>query len=128
MGALWFFVSQWQLVLIGLAITVGLGYAAFILKNWKLAAGALVLIAFVTYSGIQYKNGYDDHLAKTLAEQKKMFEERERTALAAAELERQRAAAAISTAEDLQRQIDETPNDPRVCGDGDLPRRLRSVR
>jgi cell division protein FtsB len=120
--------SNWVLVIICVLAVIVLGYLAFILKNWKIALAAIVLVCF----GLAYQkanmDGYKRRVNEEAAAQVKLLNDRIATMTLVTALDAQRAKDDQEKISELERLASETPPNTGVCLDADATRRVRAIR
>lgn len=120
--------SHWELVIIVVLGVAVLGYGAFALRNWKIAAAAIVLtcLAFA-YQRAQI-DGYNRRVAEDVASQTKILQGRidalNLLALKDA-MQAQKDAANIS---ELRKKSEDTPKNDSACLDRAAVGRVRDIR
>lgn len=120
--------SHWELVIIVVLGVAVLGYGAFALRNWKIAAAAIVLtcLAFA-YQRAQI-DGYNRRVAEDVAKETQIYKDRidalNTLALKDA-MQAQKDAANIS---ELRKKSEDTPKNDSACLDRAAVGRVRDIR
>jgi membrane protein implicated in regulation of membrane protease activity len=127
-GVLHFLMAYWQWIGIALIVSAGLGYAAFILRNWKLAAVAVGLLVLFFSHQWTYVAGSNARLRLVQAESARLLKARDETIKDVQEAATKQAAEDAKRIAELEKKIDATPKNNRPA----LPRaaagRVRDIR
>lgn len=128
MALLLYLISHWVLVLVTVLSVAGLGVAAWVFKNWKMALAAIAVAVF----GFMYQgavmHGINLQIAKQAAEKIEILEGRIDVMNKAAELHAARAMVDAAKIEELENIANETPANNGACLDIDSARRLRNIK
>lgn len=128
MALLLYLLSHWVLVLVAVLSVVGLGVAAWVFKNWKMALAAIVVAIF----GFMYQgavmHGINLQIANQAAEKIEILEDRIDVMNKAAALHSARAVEDAAKIEELENLANETPANNGACLDIDSARRLRNIK
>ena len=128
MALLLYLMSHWVLVLVAVLSVVGLGVAAWVFKNWKMALAAIVVAIF----GFMYQgavmHGINLQIANQAAEKIEILEDRIEVMNKAAALHSARAVEDAAKIEELENLANETPANNGACLDIDGARRLRNIK
>lgn len=123
-----YFGANWVLVVLVLLGTVALGYVAFILRNWKLAVGAVVLVCV----GLAYQkanmDGYKRRVNEEAQAQIKVLNGRLDALQHVAAEDALRAQRDSTEIAQLKKLASETPKNDSACLDVDAARRVRAIR
>ena len=119
--------SHWVLFISVVLIVIVLGAASWFLKNWKLAAGAIIVVVF----GLAYQSanmdGYQRKVAEDAQAQIKVLGARLLAANIIASQDTQRATADAFLNSKLDALSRETPFNPAGCLSLDAARRVRAI-
>jgi signal transduction histidine kinase len=119
--------AHWLLFIIVVLATVVLGAAAWFLKNWKLAAAAIVLvIAGLAYQAADME-GYKRKVSEDSAAQVLALSKRLLAVNMAAALDAQRATSDAYLNSKLDALSRETPHNDSTCLDLAATRRVRAI-
>jgi hypothetical protein len=123
-----YILAHWELILVCSLSVAALGYAAFILKNWKVAIAAVVIACCgLAYQGADMA-GYNRKVAEDVAAQTEIYKNR-LTALN--NLALKNAAQAKVDADkinELESKASETPKNDGACLDAAAASRVRNIR
>lgn len=120
--------AHWSLVIAVTLIAVGLGAAAFFLKNWKIALVAIFIVAAgLSFQGA-VQHGINLEIAKQVAIKTKVLEGRLATYQTLAAKDTARALEDKKLNDALERLSSETPANDSKCFGIDATRRVQSIR
>ena len=127
MALLSYLAAHWVLVLLVVLSVAGLSAGAWFLKNWKLAAAAIVL----TVAGLAYQaasmEGYKRKVAEDAQEQLSTLKHRLGALQLTQALYAQKAAADAYLNTQLETLSRETPRNDSACLDLPAARRVRAI-
>jgi hypothetical protein len=128
MALLSYLASHWVLFILVVLSVAGLSAGAWFLKNWKLAAAAIVL----TVAGLAYQaadmEGYKRKVSEDAQEQLSTLKSRLGVLQLVAQADAARQKADRSHIDQLETLSRETPHNDGACLDLDAARRVRAVR
>jgi cell division protein FtsB len=128
MAALSYLGAHWTLIIVVVLAVAVLGYLAFILKNWKAALAAVVLVM----AGLAYQSadlaGYKRRVNEEAQAQVKLLNSRLAVLEAVSKAYNARAAYDAATIKKLEDEAKETPANSDQCLPADAARRVRSIR
>jgi hypothetical protein len=101
---------------------------SWLLKNWKLVAGALAVIAVAVFLHMVEKRGYEKRVTEEAAAKVLILESRIKTLSAVTEAYNTRYADDQKTISELESNASETPPNSTECLDADAARRVRAIR
>jgi hypothetical protein len=128
MTALSYIGAHWELIIAVLLVTIAMSYVAFVLKNWKVAAAALLFVgASLAYQWIDI-HGYKRRLAEEQAQQVAVLTERIATLSLVNSLDTQRAIADAASHRNLEALSSDTPPNPGPCLDAGAAHRVWAIR
>ncbi len=120
--------AHWVLFILVVLSVSGLSAGAWFLKNWKLAAAAIVL----TVVGLAYQaasmEGYKRKVAEDAQEQLRTLKHRLGAIQLTQALDAQRSTADVYLNSKLETLSRETPHNDSACLDIDAARRVRAIR
>ena len=120
-------IAHWQLVLAVVLGTAALGYAAFILRNWKIAVAALFLICWFVDRQHQYANGFNARIEQEVAEQTKTLRARVATLEKTTKQDQAQAAKDAAEISDLRKKAETTPENTKPALPLDAVKRIGAV-
>lgn len=128
MALLTYFAAHWMLASGVTLAVIGLGVAAYVLKNAKFALAAIALaVAGFFYQGA-VTHGIQLQLNKEIAQQNETLKERADTISKLGEQNTKRAIEDAIEIQRLEQLANETPANSGACIDIDGDRRLRNIR
>lgn len=127
-GVLAFLQSYGVLVFAAIALAVGLGYLAFILRYWKLAAFAALIIVAACYQGKAYKDGYDKAWEEVAAAREKILKERNKVLEEANAADDEQRKKDQEELELLRKKAKDTPENTTVCLPGEVAVRIGEIK
>lgn len=120
--------SNWVLVILVVLGTAALGYVSFILRNWKLALAAVLLVML----GLGYQkanmDGYKRKVNEDAQAQLTTLKHRLATLSLLNASDTKRAQADQATISELKRLARETPKNDGACLGIDAARRVRAIK
>lgn len=123
-----FLAHWWPWVIVAVLGTVGLGYAAFILRNWRLAVGAAAIVAawLITqwFWSAGYKAKVDENKAAQIARLNNRIKLQDSLLTDYEGMAKRDEAELVA----LQAQIDATPKNDAACLPKDATGRIGAVK
>ena len=120
--------SHWELVIICVLGVVALGYAAFALRNWKVAAFAIA----VTCAGLFYQraqiDGYNRRVSEDVAAQTQTYKDRIDVLNTLALKNAMQAQKDSDSLNALRKKSEDTPKNDGACLDRAAVGRVRDIR
>lgn len=127
LASLTFFASHWVLIIATVLAVIGLGVAAYVLKNLKFAVAALaVAVAGFLYQGA-VTSGIKIQMEKELAEQVEIANNRLATINTLTLKDAMQAKKDADDNDALAKSAGETPKNDSPCLDIDAARRVRAI-
>lgn len=119
--------SHWIIVIVAILTVVGLGVAAYVLKNLKyaLAAIAVAVVGFAYQGAVT--SGIQSQLNKDMAAKTEMYEGRINELNKLAANNAFRAKLDANKIDELESKASETPKNDGACLDADAARRVSNI-
>lgn len=128
MAALSFLWQYWQWIVIGALAVVVLGYVAFILRNWKIAAAVIAIVCAFLGAQALYNAGYNARVAVEVADRTKLIQARLDTLEFIAAGDKVRADADAETIRILTEQASATPANSTAALPADVVKRIGAIK
>lgn len=126
-GAASYVMAHWELIVVCVLAVAALGYAAFVLKNWKVALAAIIIACCgLAYQGADMA-GYNRKVAEDVAAQTQIYKQRVDALNTLALKDAARAKSDAEKIEALQKVADATPKNDNTCFDVGTTRRVRAI-
>lgn len=127
-GTIAFVSHNWQWIIIGLGLVVGLGVLAFITKNIKLVLAAAVIVGVGLAGQALYSAGYNAKVNEDVAARTAILTERLQTLQNLSEADKQRSDNDTATIKRLQEAADATPVNNNACLDEGAADRIGKIK
>ncbi len=128
MAVLSFLSNNWLAVVAIVLVVVVLGAVAWLLKNWKVAAAAVAVLAVYFGGQALWTAGYNAKVAEVVAAQTKQLQDQLDRMNRASEADAKRAQEDADKIAQLESKANETPANTGACLDIDSARRVRDIR
>jgi hypothetical protein len=120
--------SHWELIVLCVLGVAALGYAAFALRNWKVAAFAVVVTCAALFYQRAQIDGYNRRVAEDVAAQTQIYKDRIDALNTLALRNAMQAQKDSDTLNALRKKSEDTPKNDGACLDRAAVGRVRDIR
>jgi hypothetical protein len=123
-----YLLSHWELVVLCVLVVAALGYAAFALRSWKVAACAVVVICVGLFYQRAQIDGYNRRVAEDVAAQTQIYKDRIDALNTLALRNAMQAQKDSDSLNALRKKSEDTPKNDSACLDRAAVGRVRDIR